>query len=54
MCGLTSRVGRGAGMLLVDRGVDLVWSGVVSGPGVRALRGGGTRCVVLWPRRTPP
>ena len=44
----------GAGTLLVDPGVDLVRSGAVRGPGVRALRGGGTRCVVLQPRRAPP
>ena len=37
VCGLTSRVGRGAGTLLVDPGVDLVRSGVVWGPGVRAF-----------------
>ena len=54
VCGLTSSVGRGAGTLLVDRGVHLVRSGVVRGPGVRVLRGGGTRCVVLRPRRAPP
>ena len=40
-------VGRGAGTLLVDPGIVLAWSGAVRGPGVRALRGGGTRCVVL-------
>ena len=40
--------------LLVNRGVDLVRSGVVRGPGVQALRGGGTGCVVLRPRRAPP
>ena len=51
VCGLSSRVGRGAETLLVDPGVVLGWSGAVRGPGVRALRGGGTRCVVLWPRR---
>ena len=54
VCGLTTRVGRGAGTLLVDPGVDLVRSGVVCVPGVRALRGGGTRCVVPQPRRAPP
>ena len=52
--GLTSRVGRGAGTLLVDGGVDVVWSRVVCKPGVRALRGGGTRCVVLRLRRASP
>ena len=41
VCGLTSRVGRGAGTLLVDPSVVLVRSGAVCGPGVRALRGGG-------------
>ena len=54
VCGLTSSVGREAGTLLVDRHVDLVRSGVVPGPGVQVLRGGGTRCVVLQPRRAPP
>ena len=53
VCGLSSRVGRGAGTLLADPGVVLAWSGAVRGPGVRALRGGGTRCVVLRPRRAP-
>ena len=53
-CGLSSRAGRGAGTLLVDPGVVLAWSGAVRGPGVRALRGGGTRCVTLRPRRAPP
>ena len=44
-CGLTSRVGRGAWTLLVDPGAFLVWSGVLCGPGVRALKGGrGTLC----------
>ena len=33
VCGLTSRVGRGAGTLLVDPGAVLVWSGVVHWPG---------------------
>ena len=46
-CGLSSRVGRGAGALLADPGFVLAWSGAVRGPGVRALRGGGTRCAVL-------
>ena len=41
-------------MLLVDRGVDVVRSGVVCEPGVRVLSGGGTRCVVLRPRRALP
>ena len=50
---LSSRVGRGAGTLLADPGVVLAWLGAVRGPGVRALRGGGTRCVVLRPRRAP-
>ena len=54
VCGLSSRVGRGVGTLLVDPGVVLAWSGAVRGPGVRALRGGGTRCVALQPRRAPP
>ena len=54
VCGLSSRVGRGAGTLLADPGVVLAWSGAVRGPGVRALRGGGTRCVVPRPRRAPP
>ena len=40
-------------MLLADPGVVLAWSGAVRGPGVQALRGGGTRCVVLPPRRAP-
>ena len=53
VCGLSSRVGRGAGTLLADPGVVLAWSGAVRGPGVRALRVGGTRCVVLRPRRAP-
>ena len=54
VCGLSPTVGRGAGTLLADPGGVLAWSGVVRGPGVRALRGGGTRCVVLRPRRAPP
>ena len=54
VCGLSSRVGRGVGTLLVDPGVVLAWSGAARGPGVRALRGGGTRCVALRPRRAPP
>ena len=54
VCGLTSSVGRGAGTLLMDRGVDLVRSGVVLGPGVRVLRGGGTRFVVPRAWRAPP
>ena len=54
VCGLSSRVGRGAGTLLADPGVVLAWSGAVRGPRVRALRGGGTRCVVLRPRRALP
>ena len=54
VCGLSWRVGRGAGTLLADPGVVLAWSGAVRGPGVRAFRGGGTRCVVLRPRRAPP
>ena len=45
---------RGAGTLLADPGIVLARSGAVRGPGVRALRGGGTRCVVLRPRRAPP
>ena len=53
VCGLTSRVGRGAGTQLADPGVVLARSGAVRGPGVRALRGGGTRCVALRPRRAP-
>ena len=44
----------GRGRLLVDPGVVLASSGAVSGPGVRALRGGGTRRVALRPRRAPP
>ena len=32
--------------MLVDPGAVLVWSGVVCGPGVWALRGGGTRCAM--------
>ena len=35
-CGLSSRVGRGAGALLADPGVVLAWLGAVRGPGVRA------------------
>ena len=54
VCGLTSRVGRGAGTLLADPGVVLARSGAVRGPGVWALRGGGKRCVALRPRRAPP
>ena len=54
VCGLTSRVCRGAGTLLVDPDVDMVRLAAVRGPGVRAWRGGGTRCVVLRPRRAPP
>ena len=46
-------LGGGAGTLLADPGVVLAWSGAVRGPGVRALRGGRTRCVVLRPRRAP-
>ena len=53
VCGLSSRVGRGAGTMLADPSVVLAWSGAVRGPGVRALRGGGMRCVVLGPRRAP-
>ena len=52
-CGLSSRVGRGAGTLLADPRVVLAWSRAVRGPGVRALRAGGTRCVVPRPRRAP-
>ena len=33
VCGLSSRVGRGAGTLLADAGVVLAWSGAVHGPG---------------------
>ena len=54
VCGLTLTVGRGAGRLLVDPGAVLVRSGVVRGPGVRALRGGGTKCVALLLWRAPP
>ena len=43
----------GEGTLLADPGVVLAWSGAVTGPGVRALTGGGTRCVVIRPRRAP-
>ena len=50
---LSSRDGRGAGTLLVGPGSVLAWSGAVRGPGVRALRGGGTRCVALRPRHAP-
>ena len=53
-CGLTSGVDRGAGMLLVFPGAPMVWSGMVRGPGVRALRVGGTRCVVRGPRPALP
>ena len=53
-CGLTLRVGRGVGTLLVEPGAVLVRSGVVCGPGVWALRGGGMKCVALRPRRAPP
>ena len=52
--GLTSTVGRGAGTLLVDPGAVLVWSGLVPGPGVWALRGGGTKRVAPRPRRALP
>ena len=54
VCGLTSRVGRGAATRLVDRGAVLVQAGVVCGPRVRALRGGGTKCVALRSRRAAP
>ena len=54
VCGLTSRVGRGAGTLLAAPGVVLARWGAVHGPGVWALRGGGTRCAALRPRRAPP
>ena len=54
LCGLTSRVGRGAGTLPVHPGAVLVWSGVVCGPGVRGLRGGDTKRVAPRPRRPPP
>ena len=53
-CGQTSGVGRGAGTLLTGPGAALFWSGVVRGPGVRALRGGGTRCVAPWRLRFAP
>ena len=54
VCGLTSRVGREAGTLLVDPAGVPVRSGVVRGPGVRALRGGGTKCVALRLPLAPP
>ena len=54
VCGLTSRVSRGAEMLLVDPGAVAVWSGVVCGPGVLALTAGETKRVALRPRRAPP
>ena len=53
-CGPTFGVGKGAGTLLVGPGAALVRSGVVRWPGVRALRGGRTRCVAPRPRRAPP
>ena len=53
-CGLTSGVGRGEGTLLVGPGAALVWSGVVRGPGVWALRGGETWCVLPRPRGPLP
>ena len=43
----------GGGALLADPGVVLALSWAVRGPGVRALRGGGTRSFVLRPRRAP-
>ena len=45
---------RGAGTLLVGPGNALVWSGLVHGPGVRALSGGWTRCVAPRSQRVPP
>ena len=54
ICGLTSRVGRGAGTLLADPGVVLARSGAVRGLGVRALTVCGMRCLALRPRHTPP
>ena len=54
VCGLTSRVGRGAGTLLVDPGAVLVRSGVVREPGVRAFRGDGTKRFALRPQRALP
>ena len=54
VCGLTWRVGRGVGTLLVDPGAILARWMVVNGPGVWALRGGRTKCVVLRARRALP
>ena len=51
---LTSRVGSGVGTLLVDPGAVVAWSEVVCGPGVRALRAGGTRRIAPGPRHAPP
>ena len=45
---------QGTGMVLEDPGAVLVWSEVVYGPGMRALRGGRTRRVAPRPRRAPP
>ena len=54
VCGLTSRVDRGVGTLLAEPDTVSDRSGVVRGPGVRALRGGGTKCTAPQPRRAPP
>ena len=52
--GLTSRVGRGAGTLLLDPGAVLLRSGLVCGPGVRAFRDGRRRRIAPRLRRAPP
>ena len=50
-CGQTSGASRGAGSLLVGPGVAPVQPGVVRGPGVRVLSGGGMRCAAPRPWR---
>ena len=54
LCGLTSRVGRGAGTLPVTLALFSSSQGGVRGPGLRALRGVGTKRVAFQPRCAPP